>query len=54
MDDNRRHYLIMRLAAGTDASPKTIRSAAVRLMTGYSDEEDEQLVNEYLESMYDD
>lgn len=54
MDDNRRQRLIRRLAGGSDASPRSIRDAAIRIMIGFSDEEDEQMVNEYLDSLYDD
>lgn len=52
-DDKLRKY-IYRIAGGKDAAPKSIRDAAIRITTGFSDEEDERLLLEYLESMYDD
>jgi hypothetical protein len=53
MDDAKRRRLIRRLAGGSDPAPKSIRDAAIRIMIGFSDKEDEQMVNEYLESLYD-
>lgn len=54
MNYDKKYTLIRRIAGGKHSAPSSIRSAAVRLMTGFSDQEDETLVDNYLSSMYPD
>lgn len=50
--DELRRY-IYRIAGGKISAPKSIREAALRITIGFSDEEDERMVNEYIESLYE-
>jgi hypothetical protein len=43
--------LIRRLAGGSRACPKNVRDACIRIMTGYTDEYDVELVTNYIENL---
>jgi len=43
--------LVRRIAAGSVSSPSSVRAAAVRVMTGYEDEYDYELILNYIENI---
>jgi hypothetical protein len=53
MEENKLRLYIYRIAGGKLSAPKSIREAAIRITIGFSDEEDERTVTEYVESLYE-
>ena len=43
--------IVRAIAAGTIYTPREIRAAAVRHMTGYTDEYDTEMLLEYIETL---
>lgn len=43
--------LVRRIAGGKQASPKVIRDAAIRIMTGFEDEYDYKIVTDYIDNL---